>query len=113
MAIEILYGGLKLIDSGTIICSGDKEVLMTIENIKIKLIFETDKNKPNCLQDYKEVDGVRVLKLINYNDPQGVGFKNMWDLGNGYFFDYLVVGFPMTAEEGSLSKYMHFSVFKS
>jgi hypothetical protein len=108
MEISITYGGLKLIDSGTIICSANKDIQITIDTIKVKIVFFTDRSLSDYKQEYDFADGVRILKLTNYNRPQGIGFKSMWDLGSGYFFDFMVIGFP----DGS-NRYMHYSIFKS
>jgi hypothetical protein len=110
MEIDITYGGLKLVDSGTIICSTNKDILITIDTIKMKIVFLTDKSTSDYKQEYDVVNGIRILKLTNYNRPQGIGFKAMWDLGSGYFFDYMVIGFPI---EGTASRYLHYSIFKS
>jgi hypothetical protein len=112
MAIEISYGDLKLVDSGTLVCSSDKEILIKIEDVSIKIIFQIDKNIPSYKQDYETENGIRVLKLTNYINSQGIGFKKMWDLGNGYHFDYMIIGHPQN-QEGYAMRYMHYSIFKS
>lgn len=109
MAIEVFYAGFKVVNSGSIVCSEDKEILFKVDDLTIKIVFKTDKDKPSAKQEYTTKDGIAQLCLINYDIPEGIGFVNMWDLLNGYFFNYRVYG-NQNSEAG---KIFHYSIFKN
>lgn len=107
MTIDINIGDYKVVKTGVLICLEDN-VFFNIDGIQISIKFQKDDTVSGYKQEFERIGEVNSLHFINYdNHHSSIGLPTMWNLGNGYYFNYRVEG----SRNGTIGRLLYFNVY--
>ena len=106
--VNLKVGDNEVIASGSVIGDPQQPIVFELQNLRLKMDFENDKENPEQQVSIKNISSTELdLNFRNFNNPTGTGNKapiNLGTLGGGkLYFNYRI--YALNDEVGKVVHY--------